>query len=127
MCPVVDGTAAQAASHHDHLAARGRIAQHAIAVATAGWTTCWHPTFIERIENKLQDRRGEFSAPMSPAELPCFKPIMALDSAGDVMALHPDMFSNSPQTEMAWHRAGFKRQKPISNLYRRMSLRSDAY
>lgn len=52
---------------------------------------------------------------------------LAVDSPADAAALHPELFSDEKQAQKAFERAGFKRQIPIDNSYREMSLKSAAY
>jgi len=52
---------------------------------------------------------------------------IAVDSPSDAVVLHPDMFGNEKQAQKGFERAGFKRQTPIYNPYREMSLKSAAY
>jgi hypothetical protein len=52
---------------------------------------------------------------------------LAVDSPADATALHPQLFSEAKQAQKAFERAGFKRQIPIGNTYREMSLKSARY
>lgn len=52
---------------------------------------------------------------------------IAIDSPADAAALHPALFDGEKQAQKAFERAGFKRQIPIDNPYREMSLKSAAY
>ena len=52
---------------------------------------------------------------------------LAVDSPSDAAVLHPGLFSDEKQAQKALERAGFKRQIPIDNPYREMSLKSAAY
>lgn len=52
---------------------------------------------------------------------------LAVDSPADAAVLHPGLFSDEKQAQKALERAGFKRQIPIDNPYREMSLKSAAY
>jgi hypothetical protein len=51
---------------------------------------------------------------------------IAVDSPADAWLLHPGLFANEKQAQKALERAGFKRQNPLSNTYREMSLKSAA-
>ena len=52
---------------------------------------------------------------------------VAVDSPADAAALHPQLLGNEKQAQKAFERGGFKRQNPMSNSYREMSLKSAAY
>ena len=52
---------------------------------------------------------------------------LAVDNPVDAAALHPGLFSSEAQAQKAFERAGFKRQNPITNIYREMSLKHAAY
>ena len=52
---------------------------------------------------------------------------VAVDSPADAARLHPTLFANEKQAQKAFERAGFKRQNPMDNTYRGMSLKSAAY
>jgi hypothetical protein len=52
---------------------------------------------------------------------------IAVDSPADAALLHPALFSGAEQAKKVFHRAGFKGQNPIRDLYREMSLKSAAY
>jgi hypothetical protein len=52
---------------------------------------------------------------------------VAVESPADAAALHPGLFRGEKQAQKAFERAGFKRQIPIDNPYREMSLKSAVY
>lgn len=52
---------------------------------------------------------------------------VAVDSPADAAALRPGLFAGENQAQKAFERNGFKRQTPIRNIYREMSLKSAAY
>jgi Bifunctional DNA primase/polymerase, N-terminal len=52
---------------------------------------------------------------------------VGVDSPADAAALQPAIFDGEKQAQKAFERAGFKRQIPIDNPYREMSLKSAAY
>lgn len=52
---------------------------------------------------------------------------VAVDSPADACALHPVFLGNEKQAQKAFERAAFKRQTPMSNHYRGLSLKSAAY
>ena len=52
---------------------------------------------------------------------------VAVDSPADAAQLHPDLFDNEKQAQKLWERSGFKRQNPMNNTYREMSLKSARY
>ena len=52
---------------------------------------------------------------------------MAVDSPADAVALYPGLFTNEKQAQKKFERAGFKRQIPLRDIYREMSLKSAAY
>lgn len=52
---------------------------------------------------------------------------IAVDSPGDAAVLHAGRFAGEKQAQKALERAGFKRQIPLGNTYREMSLKSAAY
>jgi hypothetical protein len=52
---------------------------------------------------------------------------VAVDSPADACALHPVFLGNEKQAQKAFERAAFKRQTPMSNPYRGLSLKSAAY
>ena len=52
---------------------------------------------------------------------------VAVDSPADAAALHPELFDNEKQVQKVLERSGFKRQIPIRNTYREMSLKSARY
>ncbi len=52
---------------------------------------------------------------------------VAVDSPSDAATLHLAMFGSAEQARKAFGRAGFGGQKPISNTYREMSVKSAAY
>lgn len=52
---------------------------------------------------------------------------VAVDSPADAAQLHPDLFDNDKQAQKLWERSGFKRQYPMNNTYRDMSLKSARY
>ena len=52
---------------------------------------------------------------------------VAVDSPADAFALHPNLFGSEKQAQKQFERAVFKRQNPIKDSYREMSLKSAAY
>lgn len=52
---------------------------------------------------------------------------IAVDSPTDAVLLHPDLLGNETQAQKAFERAGFRRQNPISNIYREMSAKCASY
>ncbi|SFD42855.1 bifunctional DNA primase/polymerase [Roseivivax sediminis] len=52
---------------------------------------------------------------------------VAVDSPADAAALHPHLFGSANEAKLAFGRAGFKGQNPMSISYREMTLKSAAY
>ena len=52
---------------------------------------------------------------------------VAVSSPADASRIHPNLFANENEAKLAFKRAAFKGQTPMSNSYREMTLKSAAY
>jgi hypothetical protein len=52
---------------------------------------------------------------------------IALDSPADASVLHSTLFTGPKHAQKEFERAGFKRQNPIRNIYRGLSLKQAVY